>query len=80
MTIHIRSCGHSVETSSRAYVKNPDKCVTCAYIAEHGDPKRLYVSQWTTERRQKKAENMKKAWKAQKQKQGPKNAKGVIEP
>lgn len=42
MSITIRECGHSAETSSRAYIKNPDKCVSCAYEAENGPAKRLY--------------------------------------
>lgn len=42
MSITIRECCHSAETYSRAYVKDPDTCVSCAWIAKHGPAKRLY--------------------------------------
>ena len=42
MSITIRECGHSDETTSRWYVKHPNECFYCAYEAKHGPAKRLY--------------------------------------
>lgn len=66
MSITIRECGHSAETSSKAYVKNPDLCVSCAWIAKHGPPKRLYVQNLDIEKRARQAKTMRNVWKARK--------------
>lgn len=66
MSIFIRDCGHSAETASRAYVKNPEVCVSCAWIAKHGPPKRSYVQRSAIEYRTKQAESMRNVWKARK--------------
>lgn len=72
MSITIRECGHSAETSSRAYVKNPDVCISCAYQAKHGPPKRLYNQNLDTNKRARHAEFMRNAWKARKESQAVK--------
>lgn len=66
MSITIQECGHSAETSSRAYVKDPDTCVSCAWIAKHGPAKSPYDQRGATEYRAKQADNARKAWKARK--------------
>lgn len=35
MSITIRECGHSVETSSKAYYLNPTLCVSCEYLSKY---------------------------------------------
>ena len=72
MSIIIRPCEHSAETSSRAYVKNPDVCVTCAYQARHGAPKGSYDHNADTQKRTRHGETMRKIWAARKMSQAKK--------
>ena len=59
MSIFVRSCGHSAETSSRAYFKNPEKCMSCDWIAKNGEPKRLYDQNLDGEKRARTRERLK---------------------
>ena len=61
MSITIRECGHSDETTSRWYVLHPDRCFYCEYLQKHPRPE-TRIGTRTTEYRQKKAEHMRNVW------------------
>lgn len=72
MSISIQQCGHSVETTSRAYVSNPTICPHCAYVAKHGEPASPYKGRGAISYRAKQAKRMKEWWAKRKASNGPK--------
>lgn len=59
--IQIRDCQHSVETTTLAYKRKPDVCVTCRWLEKHPT-----TPACASETRKVRSKNKKEWWSARK--------------